>query len=174
MRESPFITVFLLFLVLTGCGQSKVESRSYDLMLQGILEEKLPFLSVDSLSRMPKESYILLDARSRAEYEVSRIPRAVWVGESFDPEKLPEFSSDKAVVVYCAVGKRSEDHGAELARRADSLRVLNLYGGIFEWVNQGKGLEDGKGSATERIHAYDEKWGSWLERGEKVYEPEPD
>lgn len=157
----------------TGCGQSKVESRTYDLMLKSLLKKKVPFISVDSLRKMDSTSYLLLDTRSRSEYEVSHIPGAIWVGQAFDPEKLPELSDKVEVITYCSVGKRSEDYGAELKAEYDSLEIRNLYGGIFEWVNQGHEVLDEK-ARTDSVHAFDKKWGIWLKKGEKVYEPPPD
>lgn len=157
---------------LDGCCQSMVKSKSYDLMLQGLLKEKVPFVSVDSLEKADTAAYVLLDTRSREEYEVSHIPGAVWVGPQFDPEELPDLSEDRSVITYCSVGKRSENYGAELAAFSDSLRVKNLYGGIFEWVNQGNEIRN-DGKATDSIHAFSKSWGIWLKKGEKVYEPKP-
>jgi rhodanese-related sulfurtransferase len=155
-----------------GCGQKMVESRSYDLMLKGILEEKVPFISVDSLVKKDTGSYILLDTRSRAEYEVSRIPGGVWVGPDYDPERIPELKGGHEVITYCSVGKRSEDLGAAISRQNDSLHVSNLYGGIFEWVNRGHRVQV-QGERTDSVHAYNKSWGIWLKKGEKVYEPKP-
>ena len=155
-----------------GCGQKMIESKSYDLMLKGILEEKVPFISVDSLSKKDPDSYILLDTRTRAEYEVSHIPGSVWVGADYDPERIPELKGDKEVITYCSVGKRSENLGAAISQHADSIRVSNLYGGIFEWVNRGHRVQV-DGERTDRVHAYNKSWGIWLKKGKKVYEPKP-
>jgi len=46
--------------------------------------------------------------------------------------------------------------------------VSNLYGGIFEWVNQGNPLYNENGP-TSKVHAYSRTWGVWLNKGEKVY-----
>ncbi|MDF9798803.1 hypothetical protein OKW21_004066 [Catalinimonas alkaloidigena] len=45
-----------------------------------------------------------------------------------------------------------------------------MYGGIFEWVNQGQDVVDSSGQPTEKVHAYDRVWGIWLKQGEKVYD----
>ncbi len=157
---------------LEGCGQDMVQSKSYDLMLQGILKEKVPFISVDSLQALDSSSYLLLDTRSRAEYEVSHIPGAVWVGQKFDPQRLPDLEEDQNLITYCSVGKRSEDLGAAISEEYGSVQVRNLYGGIFEWVNRGYSVVD-EGTPTDSVHAYDKKWGVWLKKGKKVYRPEP-
>ncbi len=43
-------------------------------------------------------------------------------------------------------------------------KVFNLYGGIFDWVNQGNLVENARGK-TDSIHGYDEKFASWIEKG---------
>lgn len=47
-------------------------------------------------------------------------------------------------------------------------RVSNLYGGIFEWVNEGHPVVR-NGMPTEEVHAFSKTWGIWLRRGTKVY-----
>jgi len=54
--------------------------------------------------------------------------------------------------------------------QAGFANVSNLYGGIFEWVNQGNPIVNEKGKVTETIHAYNEAWGVWLTKGVKVYD----
>jgi hypothetical protein len=43
-----------------------------------------------------------------------------------------------------------------------------MYGGIFEWVNNGYPIVNSAGP-TQRVHAFDRTWGVWLKKGEKVY-----
>lgn len=167
-----FLMGFFASIGFNGCGQSKVQKRSYDLMLKSMLKEKVSFISVDSLRKKDRDSFLLLDTRSRSEFEVSHIPGAIWVGQTYDPQKLPDLSGKKEVITYCSVGKRSEDYGAKLAAEHDSLKVSNLYGGIFEWVNRRNKVMDEE-SVTDSVHAFDKKWGIWLNRGKKVYEPKP-
>ena len=159
--------IALSFLAIS-CGNSeRVDSTAYHLMLQGLLEHSTSQISVDSLAQI-KDQVVLLDARSREEYEVSRIPGARYVGYS-DINK-PSFESlprDTSVVVYCSVGYRSEKVVQKLEKEGFS-NISNVYGGIFEWVNQGHPLESESGR-TERIHGYNKTWGFWLESGEVVY-----
>jgi predicted sulfurtransferase len=70
--------------------------------------------------------------------------------------------------VYCSIGKRSESITQKLSK-AGYGNVSNLYGGIFEWVNQGNGVVDVNNKQTNKIHAYGKFWGQWLHKGEKVY-----
>mgnify|MGYP000312300498 CR=1 FL=1 len=58
----------------------------------------------------------------------------------------------------------------EKLKKAGFTKVMNLQGGIFDWVNSGHSVYDNSGSETQKVHAYDKSWGKWLTKGEKVYE----
>ena len=47
--------------------------------------------------------------------------------------------------------------------------VKNLYGGIFEWKNEGHPVYDSEGKETEKVHAFSKHWGKLLKEGKKVY-----
>jgi 3-mercaptopyruvate sulfurtransferase SseA len=79
------------------------------------------------------------------------------------------FPKQSNVVVYCSVGYRSERVGEKLLG-AGYQHVHNLYGSLFEWVNEGNPVVDKQEKPTQRVHAYSRLWGVWLKRGEKVYE----
>lgn len=65
--------LLVLFLFTVSCSASSdVKSKTYDAILNLILTESVPFVSVDSLSRTV-DDIVLLDAREREEYVVSRI-----------------------------------------------------------------------------------------------------
>ena len=42
-------------------------------------------------------------------------------------------------------------------------KVFNLYGGIFDWVNQGNPVENAH-RKTDSIHGYDENFAPWVEK----------
>jgi rhodanese-related sulfurtransferase len=111
----------------------------------------------------------VLDTRTPAEYRVSHLQGAWFVDfDHFDATSVRDLPHDAPVVVYCSVGYRSERVGEQL--KALGFRdVRNLYGGIFQWVNEGQPVYDSHG-ATERVHPYSALWGAWLKRGEKAYE----
>jgi hypothetical protein len=46
--------------------------------------------------------------------------------------------------------------------------VQNMVGGIFEWANEGRPLKDSNG-LTKNVHAYNQVWGKWVVKGNKVY-----
>jgi rhodanese-related sulfurtransferase len=145
----------------------QVKSNAYRLMLKGLLSHTVPEISVQDAA-LDSTSILFLDAREPREYAVSHIAGALSVGyDHFDVQKLPLLDKNQRTVVYCSVGYRSEKV-AEQLRSAGFQNVSNLYGGIFEWVNQGLPIVNGQGS-TDVVHAFSRSWGVWLKRGKKVY-----
>lgn len=160
-----FSSLFLL--LFTSCAQDRVQSDGYASVLEGLLDHSVPEVTVSELVK-DTSSIVYLDAREMNEYSVSHLDQAHYVGfEKVDLSCLDSIDKGTKIVVYCSVGYRSEKV-AEKIRAKGFNNASNLYGGIFEWVNQGNTVvnENGKTDAT---HAYDQSWGIWLTRGKKVY-----
>jgi rhodanese-related sulfurtransferase len=148
--------------------RAQVQSTAYDLTLKTLLSHSVPEVSVSQVNGM--SGVLFLDAREWNEYEVSHIKNASYVGyDHFEINKLNSIDKKNKIVVYCSVGYRSEKISEKL-KKAGFTDVSNLYGGIFEWVNQGYPVVDGKEKVTENIHAYNKTWGVWLNKGMKVYD----
>jgi rhodanese-related sulfurtransferase len=146
---------------------AQVKSGAYQLMLKGLLSHSVPEIGVQEAAR-ECNSIFFLDAREPREFEVSHINGALSVGyDHFEVQKLPFLDKNQRIVVYCSVGYRSEKV-AEKLRAAGFQNVANLYGGIFEWVNQGFKIVNEQGN-TDEVHAFSRSWGVWLKRGKKVY-----
>lgn len=144
-----------------------VSSLKYNILLQALLDHSVNEISVVEV--VDKPDVLLLDARSKNEYEVSHIKNAVWVGyEEFSARKVQDIDRQKEIVVYCSVGYRSEKIAEKLVKFGYS-NVSNLYGGIFEWVNEDNDIANESGEVTTKIHAYNKQWGIWLSKGDKVY-----
>ncbi|HAQ70344.1 MAG TPA: rhodanese-like domain-containing protein, partial [Flavobacteriales bacterium] len=88
--------------------------------------------------------------------------------DSLNFKAIESLQKDEEIIVYCSVGYRSEIVCEKLSELGFT-NVSNLYGGLFEWVNQSKPIVDGEGNITNRVHAFDKTWGIWLNKGEKVY-----
>lgn len=143
-------------------------SPAYEAMLGTMYKKTVPLVTVAELKKMPDA--VLLDTRTKAEYDVSHLPNAHWVGyDDFEMKRVGEVPKQANVVLYCSVGVRSERVGEKLLA-AGYQHVHNLYGSLFEWVNEGNPVVDKQGKPTQRVHAYSRLWGVWLKRGEKVYE----
>jgi rhodanese-related sulfurtransferase len=146
----------------------QVKSTAYRVMLKGLLNHSVPEVTVQEVSGN-KNAYVFLDARESREYEVSHIEAAIPVGyDHFKLENLPaDLGKDQPIIVYCAVGYRSEKVTGKL-QKAGFTKVSNLYGGIFEWVNQSHLVVNHTGP-TNDVHAFSRSWGVWLKKGNKVY-----
>jgi rhodanese-related sulfurtransferase len=148
---------------------AQTNSRAYKVMLEGMYKHSVPTISCKDLKKEQK-NVILLDTRAKREYDVSHLPQARWVGyDEFDLKTIADLLRSAPIVVYCTVGVRSEKVGEKL-KVAGYQNVKNLYGSIFEWVNQGNPVVDNQGKPTNKVHAYSREWGVWLNKGEKVYE----
>ena len=121
-------------LLLTSCvfGQAKldwpkVKSEKYNNRLNFLLSGSVPFIEVADLKL--KEDAVILDTRAKEEYDVSRIPGAIYVGPDFDQQAIQALElGNSELVVYCSVGYRSEKYGEKLIQ-AGHTKVYNLYGG---------------------------------------------
>ncbi|HEV7349225.1 rhodanese-like domain-containing protein [Telluribacter sp.] len=163
----PFIVISML---LFGCYSSdgQITSKPYRALLHTLYKKQVPLLSCDGAQALQEARF--LDTRSKSEYAVSHIPYARWVGyEEFSLDRVKDIPKDAPLVVYCSVGVRSEEVGKKMLD-AGYTRVYNLYGSLFEWVNQDKPIVDSQEQPTSRVHAYSPAWGIWLRKGEKVYE----
>lgn len=165
IKHLIFILPMTSMLVVNTMQETK--SRTYGMMLKTLLSHTVPEISVPEAADL--HHAIWLDARGTEEYEVSHIAKAQWVGyESFSIDAVSAIPKASPIVVYCSVGYRSEKIAEKLI--ADGYtEVYNLYGGIFEWKNQGNALVDSENISTEKVHAYNRMWGVWLHKGEKVY-----
>lgn len=160
-----------LFGVLTTClltlsvsGQKKLERT-----LKQLNSGSVPYVYVNELRQQSDK--IFLDTRKREEYEVSHLKDAIWVGyKDFQKDSVISKIKDKnmPIVVYCSIGVRSEDIGEKL-QKAGFTNVQNLYGGIFEWKNQGNPVYKNH-NETDSVHTFNKQWGKLLNNGIKVYD----
>jgi len=160
--------LLLLFIGLYQPAFPQVKSKSFQFVLNTRLSDKTPFINIKEAAAN-KNNYTFLDAREAKEYNVSHIPNAHFVGfEQFELRAISDLPKNKPLIIYCSIGKRSEKITKELLKEGFS-NVRNLYGGIFEWVNEGNLVVDNENRPTNKVHAYGRFWGKWLEKGKKVY-----
>lgn len=161
------IKFLLMMLLLNWFCKAQSGNFMYHGMLDVLLKHSVEEISVDSAFQN-KAEYVFLDARTLEEYRVSFIKDAVWVGyDDFDLKRVSGVDKKAPVIVYCSVGYRSEKVSEQLLE-AGFKNVYNMYGGIFEWINNGYPVFNSEGE-THKIHGYNKKWGIWLKEGEVVY-----
>lgn len=141
---------------------------AFKLMLDSIYNQKMPQISVEEFIEMNKGEVFVLDARENEEFGVSHLKNARHVGYFwFDMRKVYDIPRKANIVVYCAVGTRSEKIAQKLINSGYK-NVHSLYGGIFEWVNSGQPVYKLNGAQTSEIHTYTKDWARWVEKGTKV------
>lgn len=149
--------------------QFSIAQESLSELLIMYNERSVPYISVQELA-MPKTDAIILDVREMQEYNVSHLKDAIYVGyDEFNIETVVKTieRKNKKIVVYCSLGIRSEDIGEKL-KKAGYTNVLNLYGGIFEWKNNGFTIYNSDGEETEKVHTFSKEWSKWLTNGIKI------
>lgn len=159
----------VVILFATANSTAQVESKAFDHLLNTMLSKEVPTVSVEQLAKEKLSKFVLLDAREKKEYNVSHLKDARWIGyDDFNIQRVSGVPKDFPIIIYCSIGVRSEKIGKRL-QEAGFTNVHNLYGSIFEWVNQGNPVYDNSGKRTNKVHAYNRVWGVWLNEGEKVY-----
>jgi rhodanese-related sulfurtransferase len=148
------------------CAQPLVKGKAYGILLKTLLSHNVPEISAQNLSKDPS-NYILLDSREAKEFNVSHLSGAIHIGyDEFNISSVSLISKDSPIIIYCSVGYRSEKVSEKLIS-AGYTDVHNLYGGIFEWMNQGNAVIDSIGE-TNKVHVYNATWGIWCDCDEKI------
>jgi len=131
-------------------------------------KKSIPYIYSNAI--LKTDDWLFLDARKKEEYTISHLKNAVWVGyKNFDAVTVLNAIRDinKPIVVYCSIGIRSENIGEKLTAMG-FINVKNLYGGIFEWKNNGKPVYNSKEKETDSVHTFNKYWGRLLHSGIKV------
>lgn len=164
MRAVLLSFLFILMACTVFCQEKNIAD-----VLKKFNNNSVPYIQVEDVA--VNDSTVILDAREPGEYAVSKIPGAIYIGfNEFDIFTVRSLIADKKkkIIVYCSLGVRSERIGHKI-KRAGYGNVFNLWGGIFEWKNEGRQVVDANNKPTENVHAYSKKWGVYLKKGIKVY-----
>lgn len=174
MMRWIYISIMLVLASNISLAQKDAQrtlNPKFEKEIDSYLSYSVPTITVNELKAI-KDGVNLLDARELAEYQVSHIPNADFVGYyNVDEKLLQQLDKSKPVVVYCSIGYRSEKV-AERLQKEGFAKVYNLYGSIFEWVNQGNEVCDMQDVVTNKVHTYNKKWSRWVDAQhvEKVWD----
>lgn len=160
-----FIIIIFVFVSSFGFTQNSIPK-----VLEKLNSKSVPYITVSELQA--NEYFLLLDVRETKEFNVSHLEDAINVGfDNFDSKKVSSLIKDEnsVIIVYCSIGVRSEKIGERLLELGYK-KVFNLYGGIFEWKNQGGKVVNSQNVETDEIHTFNKEWSIYLEKGKKVYE----
>jgi rhodanese-related sulfurtransferase len=113
---------------------------------------------------------VLLDARSREEFDVSHLEDAIHAPTEEDAlATLANTGKSDPVLVYCSVGYRSAALVQQLSAHGFT-NVANVEGSIFEWANSGLPVYRG-GVQVHEVHPFDARWGRLLRRDLWSHDP---
>lgn len=161
-----FLVLGQLSLTAQSTAQIDVQNKTqkqldFNEKINRMLSFSVPFISVGELEKN-KEEYIILDSREEEEYAVGHIKGAKCVGyDDFNIRGLSGVDKDAKIAVYCSIGYRSEKVTEKL-RKEGYTNAVNVYGSIFQWVNDGKPIYNSKGDEVNEIHTYNRKWSKWV------------
>jgi len=168
MEKKRIIITSLIFGLVfqVAFGQTDFDSK-----LESLYKHTVPLIRSDVLvtSIVKNSEIIILDTRSYEEFEVSHLPNALFLDyNKFKTSEVDGINRKTKIIVYCSVGYRSERIGEKLIKMGFA-DVHNLYGGIFDWVNNENTVVNQAGIKTDSVHTYNKDWSRWLKRGVKIY-----
>ena len=92
--------------------------------------------SVELKQRMDRgDTLKIVDVREPNEYQINRIPGSELIPLGDVPNRYAELNKTDEIVVHCKMGGRSAK-AADFLRSVGFTRVLNLKGGILDWVEK--------------------------------------
>ena len=120
------LTILLLAAIfLAACGQTN--GKEQEAMYVNITAQEARTI-MDT-----EQGYVILDTRTREEYDQGHIPGAIQISHDEIMEKAEEVLTDKnqLILVYCRSGRRSKIAAEALVE----LGYTNIkeFGGIIDW-----------------------------------------
>lgn len=163
-----YVLGILLWVLPSGCKTGLYTDGHWPQLINNI-ESKYPNVNTIStreleqwLTDPQRQAPILLDIRSRSEYDVSHLKNAYYAETiQLAQQALGSRPKTDPIVVYCSVGYRSAIIAEELQQQGYT-NVTNYVGSIFEWANAGYPVYQ-QDQPAQRVHPYDQTWGVYLE-----------
>ena len=138
-----YIFVVLVIIILTSCkGESVVLDDDKDTSLSKVIKTSkgatYTQISMEQAHKMMKDKkdYIILDVRTKEEYDDKHIKGAICIpNETITDKKVSKLpNKEQLILVYCRSGNRSKQASAKLA----DIGYTNVYefGGIIDWTGK--------------------------------------
>ena len=116
--------------LLAGCTLSKTKKDAED------MSDKVAYHKIsaeEAYEMMASQKVMVVDVRTREEYDGGHIENAVLVPNESIGSEMPEALPDKeaTLLIYCRSGRRSKDAAEKLLK----LGYQNVYdfGGVIDW-----------------------------------------
>ncbi len=128
MKRALYLALVLVLglLILFGCSSVKTDEKTSNTFEQITADEAKAIMDSE-------ESYVILDVRTKGEYDSGHIEGAILIPDYEIGTKAESVLSnkDELILVYCLSGNRSKNAARELA----ALGYTNVkeFGGIIGW-----------------------------------------
>ena len=99
------------------------------------------------IDQLDRESTLLLDVRTPAEYEIGHLPGAVNIPVQELRNRLSELPKEKEIIIYCRVGFRGY-LAYRILVQSGFKKVRNLSGG---WLTYKAVLDEKRQEETEQL-----------------------
>ncbi|MGE3511677.1 MAG: molybdopterin-synthase adenylyltransferase MoeB [Vicinamibacterales bacterium] len=110
--------------------------RPADTTIVQVTGNGLEITSVQLKQRLDQgERLRIVDVREPNEFQINRIPGAELIPLGELPRRYAELDAEEELIVLCKMGGRSAK-AADFLRTVGFKRVLNLRGGILDWVDK--------------------------------------
>ena len=117
--------------LLSGCTLSKTKADTAEDMTGKAAYQKIS--AEDAYEMMVSQEVVVVDVRTRAEYDGGHIENAVLVPNESIGSEMPETLPDKeaTLLIYCRSGRRSKDAAQKLLALGD--QSVYDFGGVIDW-----------------------------------------
>ena len=126
-----FVALTASLSLLAGCALSKAKADTVEDMTDKAAYHKISAEEAHEI--MASQEVVVVDVRTREEYDGGHIENAVLVPNesigSETPEALPD--KDATLLVYCRSGRRSKDAAQKLL--ALGYQSVYDFGGVIDW-----------------------------------------
>jgi rhodanese-related sulfurtransferase len=131
---------FILKIIILSCLALFLTGNLFLAGCSEVLAKKEPALispeKVAEILKTQKDSYIILDVRTKEEFDSGHLDSAVLIPVDELETRYGELSKDKPIIVYCRSGNRSAKAAALLISKGFS-QVYDMSGGINAWTGMG-------------------------------------
>ena len=114
--------------LLSGCALSKAKADTAEDMTDKAAYQKIS--AEEAYEMMASQEVVVVDVRTREEYDGGHIENAVLVPNESIGSEMPE-DKEATLLVYCRSGRRSKDAAQKLL--ALGYQSVYDFGGVIDW-----------------------------------------
>jgi len=127
MQKKSIVLIFIALLFQLNCAHMRFSEQIEPIIEKGNLNAA----ELKNLIESKSNEYMLIDVRSKGEYESGYIPTAINIPHTKIQEYMEEIQKKKLIIVYCKVGERAEVARKKLTELGYE-NVIN-FGGTNSW-----------------------------------------